>query len=499
LAKESSFLLAKQKPKKEEETMKKGCKEFYVAIVMLKEAAREKGKNLQMPGDGRYQPKELKAFLGYDQWAAWLIIVEWFWMKTLAVIGVMPKEDAALLTEERLSALLYAVTTTDQDTKEKYTKHDILALLALMREHLPEQLHRWLHFCGTSYDIINTAYALQLKVLFEEVFMSKLRELDELWRGKIAENASVLQPGRTHLQTALPVTVGFWLANLHNRFVSCSRKAASLAGEIPGKFSGAVGTSASQRALIKSKKGEKVLMEMLGLPVAKISTQITPPEGMARFYHELVLLSGALANLGEDTRILQSSQFGEIISDSSSSSAMSHKKANPIAAENVSGMHVTVIAEFLKVSMTLVSDLQRDLRWSNVMRSYSSIAVYVYQQILTAERLLKSMSVDKDRCMENFNEQGNVVVAELLHLFLQREGLPEAHHFVNKEVMPRTPSGVDLLSTVEHFEKDSAFAPISVEMLANLKSSAVVAYLKSPEKYIGDAIVISKREAKNKL
>ena len=238
---------------------------------------------------------------------------------------------------------------------------------------------------------------------------------------------------------------------------------------------------------------------MLGLPVAKISTQITPPEGMARFYHELVLLSGALANLGEDTRILQSSQFGEIISDSSSSSAMSHKKANPIAAENVSGMHVTVIAEFLKVSMTLVSDLQRDLRWSNVMRSYSSIAVYVYQQILTAERLLKSMSVDKDRCMENFNEQGNVVVAELLHLFLQREGLPEAHHFVNKEVMPRTPSGVDLLSTVEHFEKDSAFAPISVEMLANLKSSAVVAYLKSPEKYIGDAIVISKREAKNKL
>jgi len=481
--------------------MIKGCKELYTAIAMLKEASREKGKNLQMPGDGRYQPKELKAFLGYDQWAAWLIIVEWFWMKTLATIGVMPREDADLLTDELLSVLLLGITTTLQDAKEKEKgiNHDILALLALMRLYLPEQLHRWLHFCGTSYDIINTAYALQLKVLFEEVFMSKLRELDELWRGKIAENASVLQPGRTHLQTALPVTVGFWLANLHNRFVSCSRKAASLAGEIPGKFSGAVGTSASQRALIKSKKGEKVLMEMLGLPVAKISTQITPPEGMARFYHELVLLSGALANLGEDTRILQSSQFGEIISDSSSSSAMSHKKANPIAAENVSGMHVTVIAEFLKVSMTLVSDLQRDLRWSNVMRSYSAIAVYVFQQILTAERLLKSMQVDTDRCKENFDQQGNVVVAELLHLFLQREGLPEAHHFVNKEVMPRTPSGVDLLSTVEHFEKDSAFAPISVEMLANLKSSDVVAYLKSPEKYIGDAIVISKREAKNKL
>ncbi|EKD58608.1 MAG: hypothetical protein ACD_56C00090G0007, partial [uncultured bacterium] len=120
--------------------MIKECKELYVAIAMLKEVAAKQARNLYMPGDGRYQPEELKAFLGYDQWASWLIIVEWFWMKTLAAIGVMPKEDAALLTEERLRTLLYAITTTQQDAKEKDTKHDILALLALMREHLPVEL-----------------------------------------------------------------------------------------------------------------------------------------------------------------------------------------------------------------------------------------------------------------------------------------------------------------------------------------------------------------------
>jgi len=29
-------------------------------------AAQQKGRSLFMPGDGRYQPEELKLFLGYD-------------------------------------------------------------------------------------------------------------------------------------------------------------------------------------------------------------------------------------------------------------------------------------------------------------------------------------------------------------------------------------------------------------------------------------------------
>lgn len=472
--------------------MKKKQAEVLKAIAKLAELAREKGRNLQMPGDGRYQPKQLQAYLGYDQWASWLIIVEWFWMKTLEKIGVMPEEDGLLMTDELLACMLSAISTTLQDAKEKETKHDILALLALMREHLPKNLHRWLHFCGTSYDIINTAYALQLSMVFRSVFMPKLIQLDELWRDMITKNAAVLQPGRTHLQTALPVTVGFWLANLHNRFVSSARKALELSREIPGKFSGAVGTSASQRALIDSSDGEKLLMEMLGLPVAEISTQITPPEGMARFYYELVLLSGTLANLGEDARILQSSQFGEIVSDSSSSSAMSHKRANPIAAENVAGMHMTVIAEFMKVTMTLVSNLQRDLRWSNVMRSYAAIAVYVFQQILTAERLLKSMKIDENRCQKNFDEQGRLVVAELLHLFLQREGIPKAHHFVNKQVIFRAEQeNCNLYEAVQ--------GCIEGDCLDKLMQSGIVSYLESPENYIGEAIAIAQREAGNKL
>lgn len=479
---------------------KKGSFDSERTLKYLSSPEMIKGKNLQMPGDGRYQPKDLRPYLGYDQWAAWLIIVEYFWMKALASIEVIPGKEAELLTDNILIRMLRGITTTKQDIKEKKSgEHDILALLALMRAYLPKPLHKWLHFCATSYDIINTAYALQIRFIFEQVFMPKLYELDELWRRIIKNSAETIQAGRTHLQTALPITIGFWQSNPHSRFVNCARRAYDYSCEVPGKFTGATGTFASQKVLIGSNRAEGVLMEILGLPTAEVTTQITPPEATARFYHELMLLSGALAQLGDDTRILQSSQYGELLSASSSSSAMSHKKANPIAAENLCGMHTTVIAEYMKLPMTLVSNLQRDLRWSNVMRSYSAVMVYVYQQLLTAIRLLKSVRIDDERCKENFDREKRLVVAELLHLSLQKEGLPEAHSFVNKEIVPMARTkDLDLYETMEVYAKEHHRTK-AARIWREIRSTHIKTYLLDPDAYIGDAVKIARHEAGNKL
>lgn len=483
--------------------MRKTTEEVNRAVEMLVQAITEQKRNLQMPGVGRYQPKPLKPYLGYDQWAGWLIIVEWFWMKTLAAIKVMPADDAIFLTEGTLRDLLFKITTTIQDEEEYReggTKHDILALLAKMREILPKPLHRWLHYCATSYDIICTAYALQLKIVFENVFKSELCDLDEIWRGKIQENAEILQIGRTHLQPALPITAGFWLANLHHRYTDTARNAEILVNEIPIKFTGAVGTSASQIALMgEVTNGDEVLAEMLGLPAAKVTTQIAPPEANSRFYHELMLLSGVLGNLGEDTRLLQSPWYGEVTSHSSSSSAMSHKKANPITAENECGLHVDVIAEFMKVAMTLVSDLQRDLRWSSVMRGYAGIAVYTFQQIVSAKRLIKSMIIDAKRCRDNLKEYVALTPAEALHLSLQRLGLPDAHHFVNKTIVPLAQTkGINLFEAMEEHVKSND--SIVSEIWRVLKEGdANLSFLLSPETFIGKAIEIAKSEEENRL
>ena len=468
--------------------------------------AGQRGRNLFMPGDGRYQPDPLKPFLGYDMWAAFLIIVEWFWLETLATIGVMPTKDKILLTPERLIRLLMRITTTAQDNREKGkdgkkgTGHDILALLELMRRYLPKTLHKYLHLGSTSYDIICTAYALILQQTFKQVFRSKLKDVDKIWREKIKLFADVVQAGRTHLQTALPVTVGLWLANLHHQYADSARKANGLALEVPGKFTGAVGTSAALKEMLngREKQAEATLMDFLDLKPAKYSTQITPPQATARFYFELVLLTGILGNLGEDTRILQSSQFGEIISASSSSSTMAHKKANPILAEQDCGMHVDVVAEFMKVMLTLISDLQRDLRWSCVMRSFSAAMVYAYQQLITTEKLLKSMAIDPVRIQENFQKESKLVVAELLHLRLQMQGYPATHELVNKTIVPA--ASITTNNLAEEMTRQLRTNPDEkLQFVWERTPESSLYLLKHPEKYIGNAVALAEAEAENEL
>ncbi len=479
------------------------------AVGLLIEVADGK-RNLQMPGDGRYQSKELKPFLGYDQFVGWLIIVEFFWMVVLARLGIMPESEAKLLTRDLLKKLLLRITTTAQDKEErKGGNHDILALLVLMRKILPRKLHRWLHFGATSYDIISTAYALQAKQTFINVFWPKIQMVDATWKDHIDQTAEIVQVGRTHLQDALPITVGFWLANLHSRFADSADELNSLSTRIKGKFSGAVGNYAAQRVLIKCDI-EKVLMDLLDLAPARISTQIVPPESLARFYHEMVLLSGSLANLGEDVRILQSSAVQEISSLSSSSSTMAQKRSNPIAAEQMSGMFEIVRAEFQKIHGTLVTDLQRDLRGSCVMRSFSAVTVYVYQQLLTTERVFKNFSVDQKRCGENLDRSARLLVAELLHLSLQMAGYKETHSLVNKVIVPRaiySYPDMNLGEVLEDYidecvrQMPENWQKTSSEMKQAWKKvpGDVKVILANPQFYIGRSVEIARAEANRKL
>lgn len=461
------------------------------AVGMLL-AVPPEGRNLQMPGDPHYQPKQLRPLLGYDARVGWQVIVAWFWMQGLAERGFMTSNHAELLTEELLQKLLTITTTEVTEHERKVTNHDIIALLHFMKQHMPEPLHRYLHAACTSYDIISTAYALQVVWTFRSVMLPQIDIVDRAWREHIQANADVLHSGRTHLQTALPTTIGYTLAVTYSRFKSTRTHAMSLVGDIPGKFSGAVGTRAATVALFGSVAAdmEHVVLRQLGLPHL-ISTQITQPEPHARFYYEMVLMSGALSQFGNDIRHLQMSEVGEVHTISSTSSAMSHKTGNPISAENVDGMFTTVRAEHLKVTETLVSTLQRDLTGSNVMRGFPAILVFTFQQLLTTERIFKSLKVDAERCRFNFDKSAKLVVSELLHLSLQLQGIPDAHKFVNEKIMPLAKaSGNDLCTEMNEYVINSGDSKLIAAWEA--VPHDVKHQLIHPETYLGDASKMAK-------
>ena len=473
------------------------------AVDLLISAATQKGRNLKMSGEPHYEQAALRPYLGYDQRAGWLVLAEWYWLSTLAFLRVIPAEDARLLTKELLEKILFSIRTTQVTKVERaITNHDILALLREMRKVLPRPLWRWLHLGLTSYDIICTAYALQAIKVFERVFRPKAKSIDQIWRDKVAAYAAPPQCGRTHLQVALPVTPGFWLSAIHSRFVENMSKMHELVYELSGKFSGAVGTSAAieriRERFALTEDPESVALALLELPNPKIGTQIVRPEDFARFYHEAVLVSGSLAQLGVDTRHLQMTEVGEVNTVGSTSSTMSHKTSNPVAAEQLEGMHVTVRAEFIKVMETLNSTLQRDLVSSSVMRSYNAVLVFLYQQFSTAERLLKSLEVDEKRCQANLETYARLSTSELLHLSLQMEGFEGAHGFVNKKLVPKArESGRNLRAEMDHYVLRSRSVKLRSAWAAVPEGDKDI--IAHPERYIGRAPDFAWREVHNEL
>lgn len=469
-------------------------KNFVETVDLLAYASRKGERNLQLSGDPQYQPVCLKPYQGYDQRVGWQIIVEWYWMVALAKLNVIPRDTAALLTKDLLWRLLKEITTTDVTETERKPEvgHDILALMIHMKLILPQALHRYLHLGLTSYDTIMTAYALCYRETFQRVLFPLAQENDVAWRGLIAKYASTRQIGRTHLQNAIPKTIGCWLAKIHYRHNECFREADRLAHLVPGKASGAIGTSAAIRDVIGKKIPlEAELLRMLGL-LSEPSTQVPPPEALLRLFNELGNCANVFAQLGRDCAILGATEIGEVYMGGSTSSTMSHKRDNPIIAENMDGMAVSVYCEIEKPRLVLpVTKLDRDLCQSNVMRGFGAIFTFLTQMMLTCRRGLSKFKVIEEACMSNLRRTP-VCTSELLHLYMQLHGMDDAHGFFNKEVVPEaSKQGVTVDKILMQSEAGrTLLAGVPEEILRTVAD---------PTLYIGDAEEFARRECKNIL
>src|SRR5439155_4672286 len=98
--------------------------------------------NLMMPGNPRYQPKDLIPYFGYDNLYHGLAEVEIAVVRTMGEIGIINAEAMAQLTPEVEKRLL-SITTTEVDGVERsVTKHDVRAWVRIAQERCPAALAR---------------------------------------------------------------------------------------------------------------------------------------------------------------------------------------------------------------------------------------------------------------------------------------------------------------------------------------------------------------------
>ena len=415
--------------------------------------------NLALPGNPRYQPKQLKDFFGYDNLYLGLGMVEIANLDVLADIGVIPKKTILKLTPNTRKKLL-AITTSEVDEVErtdtpefgKKTKHDVHAWVRIAQSIVHADLKPWIHVLLTSYDPLDSGRIWLYTEAYKRAVSPSIQTVVINLAGLIEKFSGTLQIGRTHGQHALPITVGFWLATLLQRIIYNWYEMDVNASKLVGKISGAVGAYNAQVGLgIEEKCGQKTfevrVLEKLGLNPAPISTQILPPEPLSYFLHSTVMMSSALAQFGRDGRNLMRTEIAEFAeafeAGQVGSSTMAHKR-NPISFENMEGMFKKNLGEFLKVQLTLISEHQRDLTDSSVARDFPTILVNLMNQLNTLNRqddngveFLKRLVVDEDKCRENVDKLKGKILAEPIYIAMQMAGYKgDAHHFVNHQLIP---------------------------------------------------------------
>ena len=480
-------------------------------------------RNLYLPGNPRYQPEVLVPIYGYDNLYRPLIEVELALLDELHACGVIPGEDYAALTPELRENLLSITTTEVDEIENTITHHDVRALVQAMQKRMPPALARWVHLTATSYDILEPARILQLKRAHQALLL-QVKQVIETLAERVKEEARTLMIGRTHGQHALPITAGFWLATILSRILWCTTHLENAEKELRGKLSGAVGACNAQTALnLHPREGyqqpadqvvihlwyeawpkggfEQNVLGRLGLSAAMTSTQILAPEPVATYLYHATLLSAALGQLGRDCRQLARTEIGEVAEPFEKgqvgSSTMAQKR-NPVTFENIEGMWERNEAEFGKVTKTLVSEHQRDLVGSSVVRDFPVILVNLAQQLSrltkvrksTGKSFLASFVIDREACRKNFDIQSHLITAELLYIALAMHGFEgDAHEFVNHVVVPRAKrsksTSIDLITATAMLAQENG-NPHLLGILNSIPES-VKEIIRDPTRYTGQA------------
>ena len=221
------------------------------------------------------------------------------------------------------------------DEIEKEVRHDVIAFLTCVNESLGD-LGRYVHVGMTSSDVIDTAFALQIKDS-GELILEGLDKTIQTLKNLAKEHKNTICIGRSHGIHAEVMTFGIKLCSWIDILIRQRENFIHALEQIRvGQISGPVGTYSNISPEI-----EEITCENLGLKPAKISTQIIARDYHAYFMQSLALIASVIEQFATEIRHLQRTEVLELeegfAKGQKGSSAMPHKK-NPVLSENLCGL-----------------------------------------------------------------------------------------------------------------------------------------------------------------
>ena len=361
----------------------------------------------------------------------------------MAALGLIPKSAAKAVWAKGKFEVARI------DAIEREVKHDVIAFLTNLAEHVGEPA-RFVHQGMTSSDVLDTCLAVQLTQA-ADILLEDLDGLLAALKRRAYEHKLTPTIGRSHGIHAEPTTFGLKLAGHYAAFARARQRLEAARAEVATcAISGAVGTFANIDPRVEAHVAKK-----LGLTPEPISTQIIPRDRHAMFFATLGVIAASIEHLALEIRHLQRTEVREaeeyFSPGQKGSSAMPHKR-NPVLSENLAGLARLVRAAVTPALENVALWHERDISHSAVERVIApdtTIALDFALARLTG--VVDKLVVYPQAMGRNLDALGGLVHSQRVMLALIQAGMSReaAYRAVQRNAMQVWEGGGDFLELLK--------------------------------------------------
>ncbi len=385
------------------------------------------------PIEYRYGSPEMRQIFSEEKKLEFQLKVEAVLAQSLADLGKIPVKAAQTISQK---ANIDFVKIERVKEIEAETKHDIMALAKALTE-VSGDAGKYVHLTATSYDIVDTVQALQIKEAVE-ILLRKGKELLKNCLSVASKYQELIMVGRTHGQHAIPITLGFKFANYCDKIGDDLTRLSNDRQYIGGKFSGAVGNYAAQELYEVGEDLEQKIMQYLGIAAVDVSNQVVPRENLARIVCDVAIFAATIEQIAKEIRNLQRTEIAEISEPFGKkqvgSSTMAQKK-NPINSENICGNARVIRSCVAPILENIALEHERDLTNSSCERSILPTVFILADEIISRmNSIIQDIVVHPANIAKNLELTNGTIMAEAIITRLAQKGMGRqiAHEILRK-------------------------------------------------------------------
>lgn len=378
----------------------------------------------------RYSRKEMSSIWEQESKFKYYLKVELAVCQAYNQLGVIP--DDAL--NEILTKASFSVERINEIEQE--VRHDVIAFLTNINESVGTENAKYIHMGLTSSDIIDTAFALQIKES-AHIINKDLDNLLATLKQIAFKYKNTVCIGRSHGVHAEVLTFGFKILNWYDELIRAKDNFEYALKEVEtGQISGPVGTYSNLPIEV-----EELTCKNLELTPAKISTQIISRDRHAKLISAIAVITSLIEKYATEIRHLQKTEVREVEEGFSNaqkgSSAMPHKK-NPVLCENLCGLSRVIRSNMITAFENINLWHERDISHSSAERIIFPDTFILADFMLNRfQNIMENLVVHENNMLKNTKLYGGIIYSQKILLKLVEKGYSreDAYRIVQKHAL----------------------------------------------------------------